>query len=404
MLKFTEIVMEFYNKKEEKVLEFNSNLKKIKPSGIRKLFDLAQGKKDLVSFGIGEPDFVTPSHIREAAKKSLDEGYTHYTPNLGFPEFREALANKLKQKNKISVTPEEVVVTSGGTEALFFAFYILINPEDEIIIPDPGFVVYEPQVYFVGGRPVYFPLRGENNFHPDLEELKNCITSKTKAILLNSPSNPTGAVFNKDELLAIAKLAQEKDIFVISDELYEDIVYDGKEHISIASLPGMKEKTISIFGFSKSYAMTGWRLAYLAAPLNLVKEIAKLLQNTSVCANSIAQRAGLAAIKGSQNCVREMFTAYSERRNVLTKGLNEIKRLSCYAPEGTFYAFVDIKDTGMTSEELSTYLLEEYKVVTVPGTAFGAQGDSYIRLSFATSLEDIKEGIRRIKKGIEKIK
>jgi len=390
-------------KKEGRVLEFNSNLKKIKPSGIRKLFDLAQGKKDLVSFGIGEPDFVTPFHIREAAKKALDEGYTRYTPNLGFPEFREALANKLKQKNKISVTPDEVLVTSGGTDALFFAFYTLINPEDEIIIPDPGFVTYESQVYLTGGTPVHLPLRGENNFHPDLEELKNCITPKTKAILLNSPSNPTGATFKKEELLAITEIAKEKDLFIISDELYEDIVYDSRKHISIASLPGMKEKTISIFGFSKSYAMTGWRLAYLSAPPNIVKEIAKLLQNSSVCANSIAQRAGLAAIQGSQDCVKEMFTAYNERRNVLITGLNEINGLSCYAPEGTFYAFVNIKDTGMTSEELSTYLLEKCKVVTVPGTAFGAQGEGYIRLSFATSLEDIKEGIKRIKKGIERI-
>ena len=384
-------------------MEFNANLKKIKPSGIRKLFDLAQGKKGLVSFGIGEPDFVTPAHIREAAKKALDEGYTRYTPNLGFPEFRKALTIKLNQKNKISVTPEEVVVTSGGTEALFFSFYTLINPGDEIIIPDPGFVTYESQVYFAGGTPVHFSLRGENNFHPNLEELKNCVTSKTKAILLNSPSNPTGAAFNEEELLAISQLAQEKDLFVISDELYEDIVYNGREHISIASLPGMKEKTISIFGFSKSYAMTGWRLAYLAAPLNLVKEIAKLLQNTAVCANSVAQRAGLAAIQGSQDCVKEMFAAYNERRNVLTKGLNEIKGLSCYAPEGTFYTFVNIKETGMSAEELSMYLLEECKVVTVPGTAFGTQGEGYIRLSFATSLEDIKEGIKRIKKGIEKI-
>jgi len=385
-------------------LEFNTNLKKIKPSGIRKLFDLAQGQKGLVSFGIGEPDFITPTHIREAAKKALDEGYTRYTPNLGFPELRKALADKLNRKNKILVTPEEVLVTSGGTEALFFAFYILINPGDEIIIPDPGFVTYESQVYFAGGTPVHFPLRGENNFHPDLEELKNYITPKTKAILLNSPSNPTGATFDKDELLAIAQLAQEKDIFVISDELYEDIVYDGREHVSIASLPGMKERTISIFGFSKSYAMTGWRLAYLAAPLSLVKEIAKLLQNTAVCANSIAQRAGQAAIRGSQDCVKEMFTAYNERRNVLVKGLNEIQGLSCYAPEGTFYAFVNIKETGMTSEELSMYLLEECKVVTVPGTAFGAQGEGYIRLSFATSLDMVKEGIARIKKGIENIK
>ncbi|MBU1427528.1 pyridoxal phosphate-dependent aminotransferase [bacterium] len=385
-------------------MEFNSNLKKIKPSGIRKLFDLAQGKKDLVSFGIGEPDFITPTHIREAAKKAMDEGYTHYTPNLGFPEFREALAIKLNQKNKISVTPEEVVVTSGGTEALFFSFYTLLNPGDEVIIPDPGFVTYESQIYFAGGTPVNFTLRGENNFHPDLEELKNCVTSKTKAILLNSPSNPTGAAFSEDELSAIAQLAQEKNLIVISDELYEDIVYDGREHFSIASLPGMKERTISIFGFSKSYAMTGWRLAYLAAEANLVKEMAKLLQNTAVCANSVAQRAGLAAIQSSQDCVKEMFTAYNERRNVLIKGLNEIKGLSCHAPEGTFYAFVNIKETGMSAEELSMYLLEECKVVTVPGTAFGKQGEGYIRLSFATSLEDIKEGIRRIKKGIENIK
>ena len=384
-------------------MEFNTNLKKIKPSGIRKLFDLAQGKKDLVSFGIGEPDFITPTHIREAAKKAMDEGYTRYTPNLGFPEFRKALAIKLNQKNKISVTPEEVVVTSGGTEALFFSFYTLLNPGDEVIIPDPGFVTYESQVYFAGGTPVHFPLWGENNFHPHLEELKNCVTPKTKAILLNSPSNPTGAAFNEEELLAIAQLAQEKDLFVISDELYEDIVYDGREHISIASLPGMKERTISIFGFSKSYAMTGWRLAYLAAPLHLVKEMAKLLQNTSVCANSIAQRAGQAAINGSQDCVKEMFTAYSERRNVLTKGLNEISGLSCHTPEGTFYAFVDISKTGMSSDKLAVCLLEGYGVVTVPGTAFGVQGEGYIRLSFATSLEDIKEGIRRIKKGIEKI-
>jgi len=385
-------------------LEFNANLKKIKPSGIRKLFDLAQGKKDLVSFGIGEPDFITPTHIREAAKKAIDEGYTRYTPNLGFPEFRKALAIKLNQKNKISVTPEEVVVTSGGTEALFFSFYTLLNPGDEVIIPDPGFVTYESQIYFAGGTPVNFTLRGENNFHPDLEELKNCVTSKTKAILLNSPSNPTGAAFSEDELSAIAQLAQEKSLIVISDELYEDIVYNGGEHFSIASLPGMKERTISIFGFSKSYAMTGWRLAYLAAEANLVKEMAKLLQNTAVCANSVAQRAGLAAIQSSQDCVKEMFTAYNERRNVLIKGLNEIKGLSCHAPEGTFYAFVNIKETGMSAEELSMYLLEECKVVTVPGTAFGKQGEGYIRLSFATSLEDIIEGIRRIKKGIENIK
>ena len=385
-------------------MEFNANLKKVKPSGIRKLFDLAQGKKDLINFGIGEPDFRTPYHIQEAAKKALDESYTRYTPNLGFLDLRKALSDKLNQKNKIQVVPEEILVAPGGTHALFISFYTLLNPGDEVIIPDPGFVAYEPQVYFAGGVPVYLPLRSKNNFHPDLEELKDCITSRTKAILLNSPSNPTGAMFNKEELSAIAQLSQEKDIFVISDELYEDIIFDGKEHVCIASFPGMKERTISIFGFSKSYAMTGWRLAYLATERNLIKEMNKLQQYTAVCANSIAQRAGLAGITGSQDCVKEMATSYQKRRDILIKGINEIEGLSCMVPEGAFYVFVDISETGMTCEELSIYLLDEYRVVTIPGNAFGKQGEGFIRLSFAASLEDIIEGITRIKKGIENLK
>lgn len=384
-------------------MRFNDNFKKIKPSGIRKLFDLAQGKKGLVSFGIGEPDFTTPSHIKEAAKEALDEEFTRYTPNLGFPEFREALAGKLKRKNNIPVSAEEVVVASGGTEALYFSFYSLLNPGDEIIIPDPGFVTYESQIYFIGGIPVYLPLSGKNHFHPDLNRLEECITSKTRALLLNSPSNPTGAVFTRNELEAIARIAQERDIFIISDELYEDILYDGREHISIASLPGMKERTISIFGFSKSYAMTGWRLAYFTAHPDLVQEIAKLLQNTSVCANSIAQRAGLAAIQGSQQCVFDMCDAYNKRRDLLVEGLNRIDKLHCHAPEGTFYAFVDIGETEKSAEELSMHLLEKYDVVTVPGTAFGLWGKGYIRLSFATSLDEIQEGVKRIKKGIENL-
>lgn len=384
-------------------MEFNLNLKSIKPSGIRKLFDLSQRQENLINFGIGEPDFITPEHIREAAKEALDEGYTRYTPNLGFPELRKTLAEKLNERNKISVSSEEVVVTPGGTEALFFSLYLLTNPGEEIIIPDPGFVVYESQITLCGGRAVHFPLHSEHNFHPDIEELRSYITPQTKAILINSPSNPTGVVFNQEELSTIAKMAKEKDLFVISDELYEDIIYDDKEHISIASLPGMKERTISIHGFSKSYAMTGWRLAYLSAPIFLIGEITKLLQNTSVCANSIAQRAALAAIRRPQDCVRERLAAYRERREVLVEGLNQIKGISCYKPEGTFYVFVNIEKIGISSEQLSMYLLENYKVVTVPGTAFGDYGAGFIRLSFAISLEEIKEGLKRMKEGIEKI-
>jgi aspartate/methionine/tyrosine aminotransferase len=387
-------------------MELNQNLKKIKPSGIRKLFDLAQNRKDIISFGIGEPDFTTPDHVREAAKRAIEEGYTHYTPNAGYANLREALAQKLADFNHIEAKPEEVVVTSGGTQALFSSFYTLLNPGDELIIPDPGFLIYGSQVFLAGGEPVFLPIREENHFQIDANELKGLITEKTKAILLNSPSNPTGIVIKKEILEEVAQIAKERDLFVISDELYEDILFDGREHVSIASFPGMKERTISIFGFSKSYAMTGWRIAYLACPEYLVKEMVKIQQNTAVCPNSVTQRAvlyGLQNPKQTNDSINKMCAAYQERRDVIMEGFKEIEGFECMPPEGAFYAFPNITGTGKSSEELSMYLLEKYGVVTVPGNAFGQYGEGYLRFSFATSVDMIKEGIDKIKEGIKNL-
>lgn len=387
-------------------MELNQNLKKVKPSGIRKLFDLAQNRKDVISFGIGEPDFITPAHVREAAKQAIDDGYTHYTPNAGFYDLRKALAEKLTEVNKIPVKVEQVIVTAGGTQALFSAFYVLLNPGEELIVPDPGFLVYGSQVILAGGNPVYLPIREKNAFQMDPDELKSLITSKTRAILINSPSNPTGMVIKDDVLKEIAKIAIEYNLLVISDELYEDILFDGKEHISIASFPGMAERTISIFGFSKSYAMTGWRLAYLVCPEFLINEIIKVQQNTAVCPNSVTQRAALFGLQHKDETeleLEKMREAYQERRDILVAGLNEIEGFHCLVPEGAFYAFPNITKTGKSSEELSMYLLDHCGIVTVPGDAFGQYGKGYLRFSFATSIDMIKKGIEQIKKGIKKL-
>ncbi|MFW6149664.1 MAG: pyridoxal phosphate-dependent aminotransferase [Atribacterota bacterium] len=387
-------------------MELNQNLKKIKPSGIRKLFDLAQNRKDIISFGIGEPDFITTNHVREAAKQAIEEGYTHYTPNAGFPDLREALSQKLNDFNHIPVKSKEVLVTSGGTQALFSAFYVLLNPGDELIVPDPGFLVYGSQVILAGGNPVFLPIREENHFQIDPNELKKMITPKTKAILLNSPSNPTGMVINREILEKVAEIAKEHNLFIISDELYEDILFDGRKHLSIASLPGMKERTISIFGFSKSYAMTGWRIAYITCPEFLVQEMIKIQQNTAVCPNSVTQRAvlyGLQNPRETKLSIDNMRESYQKRRDVIMNGFSEIDGFNCLSPEGAFYAFPNITKTGKNSEELSMYLLDECGVVTVPGNAFGQYGEGYLRFSFATSVDMIKKGMEKIKEVIKKV-
>lgn len=386
-------------------MELNLNLTKIKPSGIRKLFDLAQSRDDLVSFGIGEPDFITPGHVCEAAKQAIDDGYTHYTPNTGFYDLREALTHKLNTVNQIPARVEQVMVVAGGTQALFSTFYALLNPGEEIIVPDPGFLVYGSQVMMAGGNPIFLPIREKNGFQIDPDELKSLITARTKAILINSPSNPTGMIIKEDTLAKIADIAIKHNLLVISDELYEDILFDNNQHISIASFPGMAERTISIFGFSKSYAMTGWRIAYLSCPEFLVDEMIKIQQNTAVCPNSVTQRAvlyGLKHQKETKLSIQKMCQAYQGRRDILMDGFKEIPGFQCLKPEGAFYAFPNITKTGMNSDELSMYLLEQCGVVTVPGNAFGQYGEGYLRFSFATSVEMIKRGLEMIKRGLEK--
>ena len=387
-------------------MELNQNLKKVKPSGIRKLFDLAQNRKDIISFGIGEPDFVTPDPIREAAKKAISDGYTHYTPNAGFSDLREALSQKLKDCNKIPVESEEVLVTAGGTQALFSSFYVLLNPGDELIVPDPGFLVYGSQVSLAGGNPVYLPIREEKHFQIDPDVLRDIITPKTKAILLNSPGNPTGMVIDQKVMEEIAIIATDHDLFIISDELYEDLLFDGRKHVSIASFPGMKERTISIFGFSKSYAMTGWRLAYIACPEYLIREMIKVQQNTAVCPNSVTQRAvlyGLQHPEETGRSINKMREAYQERRDLIMEGFSGIEGFECLLPEGAFYAFPNITGTGKKSEELSMYLIDQCGVVTVPGNAFGQYGEGYLRFSFATSMDMIKIGMEKIREGMKKL-
>ncbi|MBN2395114.1 MAG: pyridoxal phosphate-dependent aminotransferase [Candidatus Atribacteria bacterium] len=387
-------------------MKLNQNLQKIKPSGIRKLFDLAQNRKDIISFGIGEPDFITPDHVREAAKKAIDDGYTHYTPNAGFADLRKAISQKLNDFNHISVSPEEVLVTAGGTQGLFSIFYVLLNPGDELIVPDPGFLAYGSQVSLAGGNPIYLPIREENHFQINPDELRQLVTKKTKAILLNSPSNPTGMVVDLDILEQIARIAIEYDLLVISDELYEDILFDGRKHVSIASLPEMKERTISIFGFSKSYAMTGWRIAYLTCQEALIQELIKVQQYTAVCPNSITQRAvlyGLQHPQETQRSVDFMRESYQKRRDLIMEEFSKIEDFTCLAPEGAFYAFPNITKTGKSSDELSMVLLEKCGVATVPGNAFGQYGEGYLRFSFATSLEMIHQGLERIREGIKQL-
>lgn len=386
-------------------IRFSERTLAIKSSGIRRLFDLAQRTPGVISLGIGEPDQDTPVHVKEAAKKALDEGYTHYTPNAGFPDLREALAEKLRLDNGIDAAPDEVIVTGGGgTGALMLSALCLINPGDEVLLPDPGFVVYEAVVLMAGGKPVYVPLKEEDGFRMLPSEVEKRITSKTKCIIVNTPSNPTGGVLEEEDLKGIADLAVKHDLYVISDEVYEKLVYDGHRHLSIASLPRMKERTVTVNSFSKTYAMTGWRIGYAAAPKELIDQMVKLQQFTMVHAPAVSQRAALAALKGPQDFVKEMAEEYDKRRRFIVDRLNSIEGLSCLRPKGAFYVFLNIKKLGMRSEEVAMALLERAKVVTVPGVAFGPGGEGYLRISYSRPIDQLEEACSRIEKAIEELK
>jgi aminotransferase len=379
-----------------------ARLREIRPSDIRRLFSLAQGIPGVISLGIGEPDFVPPPHVRDAAKQALDEGKTHYTPTPGIPELRVALMKKTKRDYGLSYDPEsEVLVTIGGTEAIFLALLTLIDPVDEVLVPDPGFVCYRPSILMAEGVPVSMPVIEENNFTLNAETVMSLITKKSRVIIINSPNNPTGSVFSHDDLAGLAKLAVEHDLIVISDEVYEKMTYDDAKHYCLATFPGMRERTIVVNSFSKTYAMTGLRVGYALGPKELIAPMTLAHQFASACVNGPAQYAAASAIEGPQNCVRDMVQEFKRRRRLLHARLNEIEGFRCDLPKGAFYMFPSIREFEMSSKTFADYLLSRAKVVTVPGSSFGEFGEGYLRFSYATAYDKIEEALGRIEKAVK---
>ena len=373
------------------------------PSGIRKFFDIVSEMPDAISLGVGEPDFDTPWHIREEGIYSLERGRTFYTSNAGLKELREEIANYLKRRIHVTYDPmQEVVVTVGGSEGIDMAFRAVLNPGDEVLIPQPSYVSYEPCAVLAGGVPVIINLKEENEFRLTKEELLEAITENTKILVLPFPNNPTGAIMEKEDLEAIARVIIEKDILVLTDEIYSELSYKG-DHISIASLPGMKERTILINGFSKAYAMTGWRLGYACGPAPIIEQMTKIHQFAIMCAPTNSQFAAVDALKNGDGDVAMMRESYDQRRRYVIHALREMG-LKCFEPFGAFYVFPGIQEFGMTSDEFATRFLEEEKVAVVPGTAFGACGEGFLRLSYAYSLEDLKEAFGRLAHFVEHLR
>lgn len=376
-----------------------ARLSKIKPSGIRRLFSLAQSMPDVISLGIGEPDFVPPPHALEAAKKALDDGKTHYALTMGISELREALAKKAKREYGLTYNPEtEVLVTVGGTQAIFLALMALTNPGDEVLIPDPGFVCYQPNILMAGGIPVSMPALEENEFRLNADVVMSHVTDRSRIVIVNSPNNPTGAVFSHDDLASLSKLAVERDLIVISDEVYERITYDEVKHYCLASFPGMRERTLVVGSFSKTYAMTGFRIGYVFGPEELITPMTLAHQFSVACVSGPAQYAGVAALEGPQNFVNDMVAEFDRRRKLLYRRLNEIEGFSCKLPKGAFYAFANVKEFEESSESLAAFLLNKGKVVTVSGSAFGKYGEGYLRFSYATAYDKIGEALDRIER------
>ncbi len=371
-------------------------------SGIRKIMEYAKGLTDVIFLNIGEPDFATPENIREAAKKAIDGGFTHYTSIQGIPELREAIARKLEAENGIHADPEKEILITAGTQPAFFAVcQTLIDPGDEVIVQDPFFPSYEVALRLAGARMVTVPLRQEREFIIDPEDLEARITKKTKLLVLISPNNPTGSVLDKNTLRTISEIAKDHDLIVVSDELYEKMTYDGTENCSVGSLPSMKERTITINGFSKAYAMTGWRIGYIVASEDMMKSISKVHHSMNVCACSISQKAALAALTGPQDSVEKMVREYDKRRQEMVSRVNEIPGFKCHMPKGAFYVFPNVESLRMSSMDLAKLLISKARVVTVPGSEFGKNGEGFLRLSYATSLEKISEALVRVKETVE---
>lgn len=383
--------------------ELSSKVLNIKPSGIRKFFDLVSEMKDVISLGVGEPDFDTPWHIRDEGIYALEKGRTFYTSNSGLKDLRQEISNYIKRTQGVLYSPDnEIIVTVGGSEAIDIGIRALVNDGDEVIIPQPSYVSYEPCTILANAKPVIINLKAENEFRLKPEELLNAITDKTKILILPFPNNPTGSIMDKNDLEAIAKIIIEKDIYVMSDEIYSELSYKEK-HVSIASLAGMKERTILINGFSKAYAMTGWRLGYACAPKEIVKQMTKIHQFAIMCAPTTSQYAAVEALRNGDEDVASMRQAYNQRRRFLLDAFKKMN-IPCFEPYGAFYVFPCIKEFGMTSEEFATKLLQEEKVAAVPGTAFGESGEGHLRISYAYSLENLKKAMERLSRFVEKIR
>lgn len=383
--------------------ELSHVVQNLKPSGIRKFFDIVSEMKDAISLGVGEPDFDTPWHIRDEGIYALERGKTFYTSNSGLKELREEICKYQKRHQNIDYNPlTEVLVTVGGSEAIDIGLRAMINSGDEVIIPQPAYVSYEPCALLAGAKPVIIDLKPENDFRLTPEELETAITDKTKVLILAYPNNPTGAIMESEDLEKLAKIIIEHDLYVISDEIYSALTYKGK-HVSIASLDGMKERTILINGFSKSYAMTGWRLGYACGPEEIIKQMTKIHQFAIMCAPTTSQYAAVEALKHGDDDVKIMCEAYNQRRRFLLNAFKEMN-LECFEPYGAFYVFPCIKEFGMTSVEFATRLLEEEKVAAVPGDAFGASGEGFLRISYAYSLENLKIAMERLKNFIARLR
>ena len=358
----------------------------------------AQGR-NIIHLEIGEPDFVTPPHIVEAAVEALHNGQTHYTPAAGTADLRRAVARHISRSRNIDVEPEQVVVTPGAKPIMFFTILALLGSGDEALYPDPGFPIYRSMINFVGARPVALPLREENDFRFNVDEFRSLISNRTRLIILNSPQNPTGGVLTRQDLEIVAEVARERNIMVLTDEVYNQILYTG-EHLSPISLPDMQPQTILLDGFSKTYAMTGWRLGYGVMPVALAEQVTKLMVNSNSCTAAFTQQAGIAALEGPQDAVTRMVEAFRRRREVIVTGLNQIPGFRCPNPAGAFYVFPNIGETGMSSQDLETYLLETAGVATLSGTSFGRYGEGYLRLSYANSIENIQQALERIRRAL----
>ncbi len=381
----------------------NKEIKKIKPSGIRKFFDIAREIEGAISLGVGEPDFDTPWHIREEGIYSLERGKTYYTSNAGLKELRLEIVNFMKRKYDVSYEwDKNILVTVGGSEAIDMALRAMIDPGDEVIITTPCYVSYEPCAVLAGGTVKTIPLKNENQFRLTAHELEKAITPKSKILIMCFPNNPTGAIMERKDLEAIREVIIKHDLVVISDEIYAELSY-GDKHVSIASLPGMKERTIVINGFSKTYSMTGWRLGFACGPENIISQMTKIHQFAIMCAPTNSQYAGIEALKNGDDDIVMMRDAYNERRRFVLKRLEEMG-IPCFEPKGAFYVFPDIRGFGLSSEEFCLRLLKEEKVVVVPGNAFGESGEGFVRISYAYSIEDLKNALARVEKFIKKLK